>query len=500
MELLYKLFSFIILTEIILPLSILDSCIPDINNREIYRNDFTFHETIESDHFVIHFTTSNVDSQLVNGQWYSLQSNYGYAESIINHAESALAIYLENGWESPPPDCDESITDLESPLHCINFGGNSLYDIYISNDAAGMVVPENSYPVPPYTGGFTSYMKISTLLNEYESLPSWSEHVVAHELHHSIQLRYGYSVSGTPGNYMYNGWLFEQTATYMENVIYPNSMHLRLMLSNCDVVTPLTYPHYNIDYPSEIYPYRSALWQKFLVESLGDSSIVRYIWEDYGLEYATGSQVSLFPIYSDAVDYVSNEEITLSDSYTDYAIWRYFTGDRSISDEYFNEASFYCESTTISDFENLFTLPGNKGASYFINLPSEVINIVISTEQPDDINFLLVAIDSSNQVDLIPLSSEGNNFHADLLSNNENILIATSSYDNPDPININFTVSIDDSTLVGDVNLDGSVDVLDVVSIVNIILNDSYTSYGDINADGELDVIDIVLLIEMILI
>ena len=112
----------------------------------------------------------------------------------------------------------------------------------------------------------------------------------------------------------------------------------------------------------------------------------------------------------------------------------------------------------------------------------------------------MVAIDSSNQVDLIPLSIEENNFHANLLSDNENILIATSSYNNSDPININFTVSIDDSTLVGDVNLDGSVDVLDVVSIVNIILDDSYTSYGDINADGELDVIDIVLLIEMILV
>ena len=24
-----------------------------------------------------------------------------------------------------------------------------------------------------------------------------------------------------PGNYMYNGWFFEQSATHMENVIYP---------------------------------------------------------------------------------------------------------------------------------------------------------------------------------------------------------------------------------------------------------------------------------------
>ena len=281
----------------------LDSCIANKNNRDIIRNQFTNHETIESENFVIHFTTSSTDSQYVNGQWYNLQSNYSYAQSIIDQAEFALSLYINNGWERPPPDCDETIIDEDSPNHCINFGGNSLYDIYISNDGAGMVVPENSYPVEPYTGGMTSFMKISTLLNEYQTIPSWNEHVVAHELHHSIQLRYGYSVSGSPGNYMYNGWLFEQTATYMENVIYPNSMHLRLMLANCNVVTPLTYPHYNIDYPSEIYPYRSALWQKFLVESIGDSSIIRYIWEDYGINYASGEQVSLFPIYSDAVEY-----------------------------------------------------------------------------------------------------------------------------------------------------------------------------------------------------
>tara|TARA_X000001036_G_scaffold237212_1_gene221296 strand:+ start:4883 stop:6388 length:1506 start_codon:yes stop_codon:yes gene_type:complete len=499
MGLFNRLFILILIIGVIFPISNLDSCIPNINNREISRNNFTYPQTIESDHFVIHFTTSNVDSQLVNGQWYNLQSNYGYAQSIINHAESALSIYLQGGWESPPPDCDESIIDLDSPLHCINFGGNSLYDIYIANDAVGMVVPESSYPVEPYLGGFTSYMKISTLLNEYDTLPYWSEHVVAHELHHSIQLRYGYSVSGTPGNYMYNGWLFEQTATYMENVIYPNSMHLRLMLSNCDVVTPLTYPNYSIDYPSEIYPYRSALWQKFLVESLGDSSIIRYIWEDYGLDYATGDQVSLFPIYSDAVNYVSNNEKNLSDAYNEYAIWRYFTGNRSIPNQYFDESSYYCEASTISDFESSFTLPGNKGATQFINLPSEDIGIMLSTEQSNDINFLLIAIDSTNQVDLIPLANDENTTPINLLADNTNILIANSNYNNPDPIDIYYTLSIDDSNLIGDTNLDGSVDVLDVVYIVNTILSDSYNAYGDMNLDGELNVVDIVLLMDIIL-
>ena len=331
-----------------------NSCIPPQLNREIYRNVYTYPETIQSENFVVHFTTSDADSQFVNGQWLNLQCNIGYAQSILDHAEFALSIFLQNGWEKFPPDCDESITDLNSEDHCKNFGGNSLYDIYLSNEGVGMVVPESQYPVNPYTGGYTSFMKISTLLNEYQTLPSWSNHVIAHELHHSIQLRYGYSVSGTPGNYMYNGWFFEQTATYMENVIYPNSIHLRTMLSNCNIVTPLTNPQYNIDYPSEIYPYRSALWQKFLVESYEDSSIIRHIWEDYGLNYASGNTVSLFPIYNDAIQYVTNNENTLSDAYYNYAIWRYFTGDRTLSNQYFNQSSSYCTAFTISDFENSF--------------------------------------------------------------------------------------------------------------------------------------------------
>ncbi len=476
-----------------------NSCIADKDNREIYRNQFTYHETIQSENFVIHYTTSDVDSQFVNGQWFNLQSNHGYAQSIINHVENALSIYLEQGWEDIPPDCDEEITDINSPHHCINYGGNSLYDIYISNDAAGMVVPENPYPVSPYTGGYTSYMKISTLLNGYESLPSWSHHVVAHELHHSIQMRYGYSVSGSPGNYMYNGWLFEQTATYMENVIYPNSIHLRTMLSNCNVVTPLTYPHYSIDYPAEIYPYRSALWQKFLVESLGDSSIIRYIWEGYGLDYATENPVSLFPIYNNAIELVTDNQNSLSDSYSNYAIWRYFTGNRSIPNQYFNEAGAYCTSSSFSNYEESFTLPSNKGGAHFINLPSEDINLAVSTDSIASISLIHLIIYDDSSIDLINLSPQDNSFYLSLYPEATNTLIVNSKYNHNDSDDINYTISIHESNLLGDANLDDSVDVLDVVCLVNLILTDGFNTYSDLNDDGQVDITDVVQLISIIL-
>ena len=59
---------------------------------------------------------------------------------------------------------------------------------------------------------------------------------------------------------------------------------------------------------------------------------------------------------------------------------------------------------------------------------------------------------------------------------------------------------LDNNDLLGDVNGDGVLNVLDVVSLVNIILNnDDYILAGDMNQDGALDVLDIVTLVNIIL-
>ena len=474
-----------------------ESCIAGFD-RDIERNQFTFPEFVQSENFIVHFTSSDVDSQFVNGQWLNLQCNEGYALSVLNHAESALSEFLDDGWEDIPPDCDESIQDVNSPEHCINFGGNSLYDIYLSNDGVGMVVPETPYPVEPYTGGYTSFMKVSTLLNQHESVPYWNFHVIAHELHHSIQLRYGYSVSGEPGDYMYNGWFFEQSATYMENVIYPDSNHLTTMLGNCNVVTPLTFPHYNIDYPSEIYPYRSALWQNFLVESIGDPSIVRYMWENYGLSYATGEAVSLFPIYDNAIQLASNNQKDLGDCYNDYAIWRYFTGDRTVSNEYFSRSLSYCEAATVSDFENEFVIQSNKGASTFIELPDGE-DIVFSSQNTDDIQLSFITIDSGNNIniDYFELQDTISNFQTE--PDAENILIVSSTYNGIDSYDLNYYISLNSSNPMGDINGDFEINVQDAILMVNMALNGFYNEFADFNLDSQVDILDIVFLINIII-
>jgi len=58
---------------------------------------------------------------------------------------------------------------------------------------------------------------------------------------------------------------------------------------------------------------------------------------------------------------------------------------------------------------------------------------------------------------------------------------------------------LDYLTLYGDINGDGSVDVIDIVMVINYILDGSYITEADVNEDGVLNILDIVTLITFIL-
>ena len=52
---------------------------------------------------------------------------------------------------------------------------------------------------------------------------------------------------------------------------------------------------------------------------------------------------------------------------------------------------------------------------------------------------------------------------------------------------------------LGDVNGDGSINVLDIVMVVGYVLEGSYTTTADLNVDGVVNVLDIVILTGVIL-
>ena len=55
------------------------------------------------------------------------------------------------------------------------------------------------------------------------------------------------------------------------------------------------------------------------------------------------------------------------------------------------------------------------------------------------------------------------------------------------------------TSTLGDLNSDNSLDVLDIVAMINLILSNNYQSNADINSDQSINVLDVVLLVNIIL-
>ncbi|MDP6936986.1 MAG: hypothetical protein QGF36_06100, partial [Candidatus Marinimicrobia bacterium] len=63
---------------------------------------------------------------------------------------------------------------------------------------------------------------------------------------------------------------------------------------------------------------------------------------------------------------------------------------------------------------------------------------------------------------------------------------------------LSYNITTND-TLLGDLNGDGVLNVVDVVIAVDYILNGEYNGIGDMNGDGSLNVVDIIILVGQIL-
>ena len=55
------------------------------------------------------------------------------------------------------------------------------------------------------------------------------------------------------------------------------------------------------------------------------------------------------------------------------------------------------------------------------------------------------------------------------------------------------------SSILGDVNYDGSLDVLDIVLMINIILINEYSIIADVNQDDVVNILDVILMANILI-
>ena len=122
-------------------------------------------------------------------------------------------------------------------------------------------------------------------------------------------------------------------------------------------------------------------------------------------------------------------------------------------------------------------------------LPESICNLPLNWDGIDIANYPYFA-SGGNQLcdtDLIP----------DCVENSSNFEISLDQFyysfiqDSPQ--------DCQDDSLVGDINDDGILNVLDIVLIVNMVLDDGYDEIADMNGDGIINILDIVTLINTIL-
>ena len=56
-----------------------------------------------------------------------------------------------------------------------------------------------------------------------------------------------------------------------------------------------------------------------------------------------------------------------------------------------------------------------------------------------------------------------------------------------------------DTLLLGDLNLDGILNILDIVMMINMILDNEYTVIADINQDESVDILDVVVMVNILM-
>ena len=367
--------------------------------------------------------------------------------------------------------------------------GDGIYDIYIKNKSSynyGINIPDNEIMG-------ASYIEIDNKYEEgsyYTSGINTMKLTLAHEFFHAIQRAYNSPAFG-------HTFFWEMSATFIEDIFVPEGNDYIFWVDSF-------FENSNMNI-SSTDGYSIALFGHYLKNQIadGDIGIIRKMWENY-------SNIN-DPFY--AMKNVLENDYNVNFQY----IWSDFVSRNlynSLYQDMNNNFYFHIDQKDIVSLALNFDSPTLINNSMFVN------NILINQQSANNNvytvnNLSVINLDylTSGQIEgFVSILSQNINFNKHIYINdntneiyiNENdLLFLTHSLHNTGYLNFEINLSSPDISL-GDCNLDQSLNVLDVVSLIEYIISENYQNQleyinADINTDNNLNIYDLVLLVEIIL-
>ena len=98
------------------------------------------------------------------------------------------------------------------------------------------------------------------------------------------------------------------------------------------------------------------------------------------------------------------------------------------------------------------------------------------------------------------MPNDGSPYPRDFIVDQEGILqYANNEIDTEWMLYVLDELTGENQGMLGDINGDSTLNILDLVSLVNLVLSNEYINTGDLNEDGTLNILDVVLLANLIL-
>jgi Bacterial Ig-like domain len=222
-----------------------------------------------SDHFCIHYVRSTADRpSLHDGNGNGVPDYVETMDAVFEHVYSVENGHL--GWNPPKSDGTRGCIN-GGPAGCAN-----KTDVYIK-EVGDQGIYGYSAPDPGQNGNKQfAYLVMDNDYNasqfpQYggDALPPM-EVTAAHEYNHVLQFNYDINE---------DTWMFESTATWMEDVVYTDVNDYRQYVTPWAQMTtvPLTYFSFDGNDPLNVKVYGDAVWPRW-VESHYGAQVVRDAW------------------------------------------------------------------------------------------------------------------------------------------------------------------------------------------------------------------------------